>query len=95
MQRSFRPGRDCSEVLPLVPSDESLGYYLSPYGLEWTIQADPALERIIEEKERKARGLDLSFMPKVGVATGTVQSPHRPESGSTLLDLARPGGYHA
>jgi hypothetical protein len=29
----FRPGRDWLRFLPLSPSDESLGYYLSPYGL--------------------------------------------------------------
>ncbi len=32
----FRPCRDSLRFLPLFPSDESLGYYLSPSGLGWS-----------------------------------------------------------
>jgi hypothetical protein len=32
----FRPCRDSVRFLPLLPSDESLGYCLSPSGLGWS-----------------------------------------------------------
>ncbi len=61
----LRPWRDSVRFLPLFPSDESPGYYLSPAGLGWFIETEFLLDFRFLHNIRGARNVFYK-----GAATG-------------------------